>query len=293
MIDFCRGVGERLLTLGYMTPFLNMPSAYMFRNLDEARVAMRSIGEDIMRRGLPLELQPFVVAFTGDGNVSLGAQEMFELLPHVVVSPAELEELVASRKWNPRVLYKTVARTEDYVERISEPGTPFNREHYRSHPEDYQSVFHTRIAPHCSLIVNCIYWDERFPRLWTREQMRTMHAAGQHRLIGLGDISCDIAGSIEWMDKLTSIQTPFYIYDPAGDQNRNDLSAPGILVHSVDHLPAEVPVDASAHFGSALMPFAPAIAFSDASLPFEEQSDLPREVHMACVTAHGRLTPGK
>lgn len=56
---------------------------------------------------------------------------------------------------------------------------------------------------------------------------------------------------------------------------------------SVDHLPAEMPKEASDHFGSKLMPFVERVVRSDFNLPFAEQTDLPPEIHGAIITAHG------
>lgn len=43
-----------------------------------------------------------------------------------------------------------------------------------------------------------------------------------------------------------------------------------ILFHSVDHLPAEMPKEASNHFGACLMPFVERVVKSNFDLPFEE-----------------------
>lgn len=48
-----------------------------------------------------------------------------------------------------------------------------------------------------------------------------------------------------------------------------------ILFTSVDHLPAEMPVEASRHFGSKLLPFVIDVVKSDFSKPFDQQQDLP------------------
>jgi len=64
-----------------------------------------------------------------------------------------------------------------------------------------------------------------------------------------------------------------------------------ILFTSVDHLPAEMPREASNHFGSKLMPFVEAVVRSDFSRPFAEQNDMPVEIRNAVITAHGELTP--
>jgi hypothetical protein len=37
-----------------------------------------------------------------------------------------------------------------------------------------------------------MYWDGRFPRLITTSQMKEVHEAGGHRLLGVSDISADL-----------------------------------------------------------------------------------------------------
>jgi len=64
-----------------------------------------------------------------------------------------------------------------------------------------------------------------------------------------------------------------------------------ILFHSVDHLPAEMPKEASNHFGACLKPFIEDVVNSDFSLPFDKQTDIPAEIRGATMTAHGKLTP--
>lgn len=102
------------LSLGYSTPFLSLGSSYMYSSLAAAKAAVISVGEEIASQGLPLGICPLVFVFTGTGNgnflwswgcfiqfiynfldlaVSLGAQEIFELLPHTFVEPSKLPEL--------------------------------------------------------------------------------------------------------------------------------------------------------------------------------------------------------
>jgi alpha-aminoadipic semialdehyde synthase len=82
MINILRGLGEQLLARGYSSCFLNAPSAYMSPDLDTAREAVKRMGAAIRKQGFPRELGPLVFVFTGNGKVSMGAQEIFELLPH-------------------------------------------------------------------------------------------------------------------------------------------------------------------------------------------------------------------
>jgi hypothetical protein len=49
-----------------------------------------------------------------------------------------------------------------------------------------------QILPFTSLLVNGVYWDDRFPRLVTTKQLAETYEKKQLRLQGIADISCDI-----------------------------------------------------------------------------------------------------
>lgn len=115
-----------------------------------------------------------------------------------------------------------------------------------------------------------------------------------NRLMGVCDISADYEGSIDFTSRFTSIEEPFLLYNPFDGEFKEKIGEMvdnDILFHSVDHLPAEMPKEASNHFGSCLLPFVEAVVNSDFTKPFEEQTDLPAEIYGACITAHGKLTP--
>lgn len=56
-----------------------------------------------------------------------------------------------------------------------------------------------------------MYWDDSIPRILTNEQVK--HVGDQ--LYSVADISCDIDGGIEFTTKATTIDKPFYYFDPA------------------------------------------------------------------------------
>ena len=57
-------------------------------------------------------------------------------------------------------------------------------------------------------------------------------------------------------------------------------------------MPSELPSESSMHFGDAMIDFVMPLATSDGSLSFEDQANnLPRELHGACITCNGELTP--
>jgi alpha-aminoadipic semialdehyde synthase len=83
---------------------------------------------------------------------------------------------------------------EDYIIRKSDksPLLRKDRDSYYSRPELFESTFHSTIAPHTSMLVNGILWDPRYPRLITREQLKSTW--NKSRLTTIADISCDIGG---------------------------------------------------------------------------------------------------
>ena len=52
VIDGLRGLGERFLSLGYSTPFLNLGSSYMYTDLPSAKKAVQAVGQGIHANGL-------------------------------------------------------------------------------------------------------------------------------------------------------------------------------------------------------------------------------------------------
>ena len=285
MIDGLRGLGERMLSLGLSTPFMGIASTYMYPDLSSARRAVEACGDEIRRVGLPQRVLPFNVAFTGAGNVTQGALSIFELLPHRRVHPRELSSLPPS----PHVLHQVMVGAEDMVEHPS--LRPFDKHHYYANPTEYTPTFHSRIAPHTSMLVNGMYWDTRYPRLITCEQWRQLQQQkGGAKMLVVADISCDVGGGVEFLKRTTSIDRPFFVYDGVRDELRDRVEGEGVVVLGVDNLPAEFPRDASIHFSSKLAPFVPALAGSDATVPLTE-SDLPPELFNACIASHGQLTP--
>uniref|UniRef100_A0A0D9YZB6 Lysine ketoglutarate reductase n=1 Tax=Oryza glumipatula TaxID=40148 RepID=A0A0D9YZB6_9ORYZ len=290
LIDFLHGLGQRYLSLGYSTPFLSLGQSHMYPSLAAAKAAVIAIGEEIATFGLPSGICPIVFVFTGTGNVSQGAQEIFKLLPHSFVDAGKLPELSAARSLSQhpqsskRVfqLYGCVVSSRDMVT-PKDPTRCFNKADYYAHPEHYKPVFHERIAPYASAIVNCMYWERRFPRLLSIDQLQQLMKNGCP-LVGISDITCDIGGSIEFVNKSTSIERPFFRYDPCTNSCHDDMEGNGVICLAVDILPTEFSKEASQHFGDILSKFVARLASA------KELLELPSHLRKACIAHAGRLT---
>jgi saccharopine dehydrogenase (NAD+, L-lysine forming) len=288
MINSLWAWGLRMKYFGFDTKVKKIKQAHLYHSLNEAKEDISAIGELIAEKGITEELRPFVIGFTGYGNVSQGAQEICGLLPVKEISPAKLLELVNRKSLPDNIVYKVIFKEEDLVE-PNDPGREFDLQDYYRHPENYHSVFE-KYVPCLSMLINCIYWDSRYPKLLTKEYLKELYENGQPKLMVVGDISCDIDGSVESTVKSTEIQEPLFVYNPLTEEVYEGYEGPGLLEMAVDILPAELPRDASYYFGDILVNFVKPIADADFQLTFEDL-DLPRAIKKGLILHNGELTP--
>jgi alpha-aminoadipic semialdehyde synthase len=192
MIDTFSILGQRLLRKSWSTPFLNCPPTIYHGSLSDAKRAVQQMGEKIAAEGLPPGLEPLVFCMTGGprGNVYGGVREIFDLLPHEMVAVEDLPEVHSSNKSDghlPQLEYKVYGVTpemKDIYHRSDSyegTGSAFDRSHFMQHPELYRSRFAETIIPYTQVLINSIYWEHRFPRLLTRDDMFHLYEGGNER----------------------------------------------------------------------------------------------------------------
>jgi len=286
MIDSLWALGQRLKREGFWTPLASIEQAYEYESLHDAKVAIRKAGERIASEGLPTELTPLTVGVAGYGNVASGVREILSELPTREVKPGNLESTFEDN--SPHCLYQTTFREEDLVE--TKDGRPFELQDYYEHPEGYRSVA-DQFLSQLTVLMNCNYWDERYPRLVTKEQLRTMWSGDTPpRLRIIGDLGCDVEGAVECTLKCTEPSDPIYVYDPIEGTISSGVDGSGPVVLAVDILPAELPREASEEFASTLGSFLPTLARANFDVPFSELA-LPPELLGAVIVHRGELTP--
>jgi alpha-aminoadipic semialdehyde synthase len=288
MINSLWSLGQRLTIQGVENPFSGLRQSHTYDSLEEARQDISKVGMEIARKGLPEKLSPLTIGFTGYGNVSNGAQEIAALLPIKEISPEELLTLEEQNDLPNNVLYKVVFKEWD-LSAPNDAGREFDLSHYYAHPEDYHSIFEQYI-PHLTVLMNCMYWDDRYPRIVTKDYLENAFSSGTPKLTVIGDVTCDPDGSIECTHKGTEIEDPVFVYDPATGKPAMGFEGEGLLVMAVDILPSELPRESSIAFSNALFKFVQPIAAADYSVPFEEL-DLPAPVKRAMILHQGNLTP--
>jgi alpha-aminoadipic semialdehyde synthase len=290
MINTLWALGERLDIEGVPSPFSRLKQARNYADLSGAREDLLRIAAVVREDGVPDALHPLTVGVTGYGNVSCGAQEILDVLPVKSVSPADLSRIAHDRSLSPKLIYKVVFKEGDLSEPL-EDGNAFDlNDYYRRGKTGYRVIFE-RYLDHLSVLVNCIYWDERYPRLLTRGQCRRMWAPGRRpKLRVIGDISCDVNGSIECTVKATEPGNPVYVYDPATGTAKDGFEGQGPVMMAVDILPAEIPRESSADFSRVLASLLPELEKADFSKGFDGLL-LPPELKRAVIVYQGELTP--
>ncbi len=287
MIDSLWALGLRLSWEGIENPFASLKQASQYSDLSAAKAALRSVGDGIRKKGLPPQVTPLVVGIAGYGNVSKGAQEMLDLLPTREGTPADLLSGNLPEDAGSTVI-KTVFHEEDTVLPLVE-GKAFDLQEFYDHPERYRAAFE-RYLPHLTVLVNCIYWEPKYPRLVTAEAIRKLYSGTQPGLRVIGDISCDVQGGIEVTSKATEPDDPVYVVDPDTGETHTGVEGRGPVMMAVDILPSELPRESSAYFSNILKEFVPDIVAADYDASFE-QLDLPAPLKRAVICHQGVLTP--
>jgi len=286
MIDTLWSLGQRLEVLGISSPFCEIKKTLEYDDLSDAMNHLKNVGEKIKNQGAPKELSPIVVGIAGYGNVSKGAQEILEPFEPIELSPEQLLKDYDSLDQNR--IYKVVFKESHLAKRKDDGG--FELQQYYSHPELYEANF-TKYVPYLSVLVNSIYWDERYPRLLTKDYIKTHFDSDDWKLLVIGDISIDIEGAIEFTGKATKSDCPSFVYDPKEDVMMDGLKGSGVVVMAVDNLPCELPRDASEVFSDSLYPFVEAIAKADYDVDSFDKLNLPFKVKKAVILFSGQLTP--
>lgn len=275
-------LAHRLAALGHPSPLTGLRHAVDYRDLAEMVAHTRELLAALRKEG-PAALTPFVIAVTGDGRVSKGALEYFELVGAIPCTVTEAIKLPVESPDDRTLRVMHVYGGDLFVT----AGTRrFDFEHYLAHPGRYLNVG-SMYLPYCQAVVNGIYWDERFPRILDDSTLRRMYRDGTLPPV-LGDVSCDIDGGIEWTVMATQNDEPAFVYDPVTRKATVGVTGEGVAIMAVDNLPCALPRDASFDFSRALIPYIR--TFYEATYS-DGVTGLPPALQNAVVVAGGRLTP--
>jgi saccharopine dehydrogenase (NAD+, L-lysine-forming) len=224
------GAYNALLGWGERTGNFHLKPAHRCEDLEELKEQLAGFHTGEVR-----------IVVTGGGRVAGGVREVLESAGVRALDPEAF-----LRGEGDGGVY-TRLRSGDYHR--ARDGAPFIPADFYTHPERFESTFepYTRCS---DILIAGAYWDLRAPVLFTPEQM----CADEFRIRLIADITCDIEGSIPSTKQPSTIAEPFYDYVPATGALAEAFHDPGnVTVMAVDHLPNELPRDASRAFGRHLI----------------------------------------
>lgn len=288
MIDSLWALGKRIDSEGIQNPFSKIKKTVEYRGLDSAKRQIGKIADEITKNGIPKEMRPLVCGFSGYGNVSQGAQEIFDILPHKEILPQELLSDQNLFDGSKHILYKVVFKESDLVEPKNSEDK-FELQDYYDNPDKYRSKFE-QYLPQLTILMNCIYWDTPYPRLITLDYLKKVWTESDNqKLKVIGDISCDIDGAIQCTVKSTDPGNPVYVYNPLDSSVNDGVEGEGPVIMAVDNLPCELAEEASKSFSKVLVDFIPELIKADYSDSFENLK-LPKALRRGMILYQGKLT---
>ena len=293
MVDSLWMLGKRWTSKGITNPFEQLSQAVELSYLSKAKEALKEVGKIIQTEGTPSSCPPLITAFLGNGRTSKGAQEMYDLLPSEAISLNELSR-IDPLKLDRKKVYKLVLDIPDLFRLKAEWQEQYaslkESEYFNLYFENpaYFEANTDQYFPHCTLLMNCILWSDKYPRILSLDQASDWWEDSV--IEGIGDITCDPEGAIQF-SRETWIDDPVFVYHPGKRSFGSALEAEGIAVMAVTNLPCEFSADASLAFSKDLNPYLEGIFKADYKAGSLENSLLPIEVKKAVILWKGELTP--
>ena len=163
------------------------------------------------------------ILLTGSGRASKGA---IELLKHANIKEVSINNYL-NKKYNEAIFTNISAK--EHVE--------------KKDGKDISKVKNYLLET--DIFLACHYWEPKFPKLFYPNQINEFK-----NLKVIGDVTCDVNGSIPTTIRSTSIANPYYSIN-VNTMKEIELNDEDIAVMAVDNLPSELPQDASEEFGSS------------------------------------------
>ena len=184
------------------------------------------------------DFQNAKIIVTGDGRVAKGTLELLAFANINQITPNEF----MTNNHSTDVFCNLP--TSSYVKHKDDKE--FDLQHFIQSPDMYVSVLEN-FLPHATMLISSHYWDPKSPRLFEKQNIQQYT-----QLKVIGDITCDINGSIPTTSRPSTIKDPYYYIDRIThkeiEKNTNSLA-----IMAVDNLPSELPKDSCKEFGDGIV----------------------------------------
>lgn len=181
------------------------------------------------------------ILITGNGRVAQGATY---LMRECRAQELTYEQFLSDEPVDTLSYYR--ASVNELVKR--KDGQHFNRKDFRNNPGVYESDF-IKFAKHTDIFIPCHFWDPKAPVYLEQEDFVKYNLPIQM----IGDITCDICGSVKSTIRPATHAEPYYDFNPVTFKEELPFSSQkNITVMAVDTCPNALAIDASEYFGEML-----------------------------------------
>lgn len=183
------------------------------------------------------------ILISGDGRVSQGAQY---ILNEIKAKQLTEDEFLSDKRIEGLSYFVTD------IDKLVYPKSgkaPFDEKSFFAHPEEYESNF-MKYGCKADVYLSCHFWNPQAPVYLSAEDLRNPDL---HLQI-IGDITCDIKGSVKSTLRSSTHDNPYYDYNPNTGKEEPSFSSPNnITVMAVDTCPNALALDSSDYFGERLI----------------------------------------
>ncbi|MDF1546509.1 MAG: NAD(P)-dependent oxidoreductase [Bacteroidales bacterium] len=223
------GAYNAILGYGIRTGMYQIQRAHECHDMDEFFAELDKV-----------KLPNLKLLISGGGRVAHGAMEVLDHLDIKKVSPQDF-----LRNSYDQPVYAQIDPWH-YVRR--KDGDQFDLEHFAKHPVEYESTF-LPFSKVTDVFIACHFWDPQSPVFMTLEDMQ----APDFKMKLIADVSCDVHGPIPSTLRASTINEPFYGFDPKSGKESDAFDKNNITIMAVDNLPGEAPRNASISFANDLI----------------------------------------
>ncbi|MBQ6087136.1 MAG: hypothetical protein IJK96_03655 [Bacteroidales bacterium] len=224
------GVYYTLRGYGLKHNLYDLPKPDLRFTLDKLLAALKGI-----------ELPKIKIFITGAGRVSQGARYVLDNIGAVKMTEDEYLSTDCVDK-----LSYSFADVDRLVKR--KDGGVFSWADFTHNAKEYESDF-LRWARQTDVLVCAHFWGPDAPVYLSEEDLRR----DDLRIKMIGDVTCDIKGSIKSTVRPATHDAPYFDYNPVTEQDEPAFSSDkNITVMAVDTCPNALAMDTSAYFGEML-----------------------------------------
>ncbi|MBY5957764.1 NAD(P)-dependent oxidoreductase [Membranicola marinus] len=235
--------GKRLIAFGFFAGMVGAHNALLTYGRRSGSFALGRMKDafdyaQIKKTYQDISWPAIKIVLTGKGRVGAGAAKVLDDMGIRKVNSDEFLQQDFDEAVYTQIDFDKYVRPK--------PSSRHGLKDFFEHPEEFESAF-SPFAAVADVMINGVYWDNKAPAFFTKEDMRR----SDYRIEVIADITCDIApvSSIPSTLRATTIDDPFFGYDPVSEKETDPFQDHAIDMMTIDNLPNELPRDASTSFG--------------------------------------------